>query len=192
MQGLRYQPFYCEENIWHLCREPRVAGGDKRVLFISNYSRCVALWNARMAAPREAIFWDYHVVMLAREVNWQVWDLDTRLPMPCQAEDYFAATFDACPQSYRPLFRLLDAQHYLDCFTSDRRHMKHADGSFRAPPPQWPPLSDGAHNLDRFIDMSDGFLGQSLDLQGLYAELGLVQSRRSSKNSSTADVGRER
>jgi len=183
-----YQPYYCEENIWHLCRDPRFAGRECQVLFISNLQQSVAIWSARLAPPDEPVIWDYHVVLLCREGDWQIWDLDTRLAQPCAADAFLRASFRACHPRLKPLFRLIEADRYQDQFSSDRSHMRLAGGGFRQPPPPWPPIFDGVQNrLEGFIDMSDTFHGPVFDMAGLVAFLDRGdgdQSERSSKKSS--------
>src|SRR5690606_16532991 len=74
-----YCPFFCEENVWHLCAHPRGAAAGRRVVSIASPDRRVAMWGQKASRePRAAIAWDYHVVLLLRELGraWQVWDLD--------------------------------------------------------------------------------------------------------------------
>ncbi len=178
-----YCPFYCEENVWHLCAHPRVTGAERRVLFISNPNRRVAMWGQKAARdPNLPIAWDYHVVLLSRAPSrdWEVWDLDAKNPGPRSAADWLRDSFDAVgllPPLYAPRFRMLSCAAYRRHFRSDRRHMRLPDGSVRQPPPPWPeihgeppacaPADDGS-NLDRFIDTEDrGFLGDLFDLSQL-------------------------
>ena len=56
---------------------------------------------------------------------------------------------------------MVPAQKYLATFASDRRHMKRIDvegEEWLQPPPLWPSIKTDAaiHNLDSFIDMTDG------------------------------------
>lgn len=178
-----YCPYYCEENVWHLCADPRVAAADRRVLFISNPARCVAMWGQRAAPdPEQPIAWDYHVVLLLRPPAgaWEVWDLDALDPGPRAAEGWLLDSFDHArllPRRYAPRFRMVDAAQYRRHFRSDRRHMRRPDGTPMQPPPPWPairgeapacaPVDDGC-NLERFVDTADSsFLGQLFDLDEL-------------------------
>jgi protein N-terminal glutamine amidohydrolase len=182
-----YCPFYCEENIWQLCAHPRVAEAQRRVLFISNPERRVAMWGQRAAQdPELPLAWDYHVVLLLRRPGsgWEVWDLDACDPGPRAAEAWLRDSFDhvgLLPPRYTPRFRMIDADEYLRHFRSDRRHMRRPDGSVIQPPPPWPAilgeppacaLEDDGCNLERFIDTEDAsFLGQLFELDELRAWL---------------------
>ena len=107
-----YQAYYCEENIWRLCQQPQLQVHKSEVVFISNPRRTCALWYQRAAPyPTEPVVWDYHVILLTQTPDniWQVWDLDTLLGCPLQAEDYFSMTFGghhASQHSTRRVFAL--------------------------------------------------------------------------------------
>lgn len=140
-----YAPFYCEENIWHLCGERRFSDRRAVVVVVSNQSRTCALW-AQRAAPRalEPVIWDYHVILGVREPSgWVVWDPDTTLEAPTDLGAYLGATFLPLPSSLSalaPRFRLIAAARYRADFSSDRAHMRSSDGRWSAPPPAWPPI----------------------------------------------------
>jgi hypothetical protein len=170
-----YWPCYCEENVWHACGTPDVDARETVAMVISNAARTVAFGGQRAAPPGELLIWDYHVVVFRRvESVWQVFDPDCRLgPDPC-AERWLAASFPALEASqaaYRPLFRWVPAELYRRELRSDRSHMRTGDGWQSSPPP-WPPIGEGT-NLMRFVDMSDAFLGEVLDLESLRTRLGL-------------------
>jgi hypothetical protein len=157
-----YQPFYCEENVWHLCQHALVAGFARSAVFLANPSGGFVMWQQR-AAPRAGrpIFWDYHVVLLTHDPP-RIWDLDTLLPCPIAAGDYLRQSFSqALPEAYTPRLRVVDADEYVRTFASDRAHMRRPDGSFERPPPPWAPIgAPGAPStLRRFIDMRDPFVG---------------------------------
>lgn len=179
-----YCPYYCEENIWRLCAHAMVADSDRRVLFISNESRRVAMWGQKAARdPKLPIAWDYHVVLLLRRAAppspWEVWDLDAEEPGPRPALRWLSESFDGVgllPPIYAPRFRMISCAEYRRHFRSDRRHMRLPDGSPRQPPPPWPAIMgeppafapDDGSNLERFIDTRDpSFLGRLFDLPGL-------------------------
>jgi protein N-terminal glutamine amidohydrolase len=171
---VRYCPFYCEENVFHLAQEPLLAGRPREVIFISNADRACAVWHQRAAArPGWPILWDYHVVLLAGS-PWEVWDLDTTLGMPMPAPEYLRRSFrDGVPEEYRPRFRVVEAEAFVAAFASDRSHMRLPGGRWRKRPPPWPPIgAPGAEpNLMRFVDMNAAFLGEVLDLRGMLARV---------------------
>ncbi len=176
-----YWPYYCEENIWHLCGhlEPEVA--EALAVVISSESRRVAVWHQRAAGhPDEPIVWDYHVILLERrESTWWARDPDSLLPAPISATDYLRASFPPLPpglSEHRPIFRLIDSAGYRGGLRSDRSHMRKADGGWQSPPPPTPCI--GQHplpgsNLMDMVDMRSDFPGQVCDLSGLDRLLGL-------------------
>ncbi|MGQ0505737.1 MAG: hypothetical protein ACT4TC_10500 [Myxococcaceae bacterium] len=128
-----YTPLYCEENVWRLAE--RFPAGD--VWVISNLTHTVALAKQKATADGWVV-WDYHVVLA---VNGRVHDPDTRLPQPCPMTRYVTETFSTqsmLPEEYRSLVRVLPAGEFSRLFFSDRSHMKRPDGTWLAPPPQWP------------------------------------------------------
>jgi protein N-terminal glutamine amidohydrolase len=171
-----YTPYYCEENIWHLCQT--VAAADKKVVFISNPRRQCFLWHQR-ACPEEnvPICWDYHVVLLGRdEQGWKIWDLDTRLPLPMNACEYLYRTFvhvGKAHPDWDPLFRLVDEKVFVMHFSSDRSHMLDVAGNWTQPPPPWECIGKGKpNNLHDFIDMQGTTFGAVLDLTQFQQWLG--------------------
>lgn len=168
----RYCPFYCEENVWHLCADPRVGSGLHEVWVISNLQRSVALCRQRAGdPPLGLVVWDYHVVLASSsDDGWRVWDLDTTAGLDLPAQQWLEATFLPVPDAFRPRFRVLDAQRYRQVLASDRRHMKKPDGAWLQPPPRWPSIGEG-HNLDRLTDLATPFEGQLFDLVQLRARL---------------------
>ncbi len=167
---MRYQPFYCEENVFHLAREPILEGRPREVVFISNEARSCPMWHQR-AAPRAGwpILWDYHVVLLCG-APWEVWDLDTTLGMPVPAADYLRRSVrEGLGDDLEPRFRVVPAADFARVFCSDRAHMRDAGGRYKKPAPPWPPIAppDTEPNLMRFVDMVAPFLGEVLDLEGL-------------------------
>ena len=163
-----YAPYYCEENIWHLCQEKDFQNVDRKVVLISNLRRQCALWNqrARMGLG-EPVLWDYHVIMLFESNGWQVFDLDTLLETPTPAEKYIECTFgdDRTPEDFLPMFRVMDADEFVRVFSSDRSHMLTADGRWQVEPPSWPAIvRDGKSNLMELIDMQNPSVGTVMDL----------------------------
>jgi hypothetical protein len=173
----RYQPFYCEENVFHLAREPELAARPRAVVFISNPERACAVWHQRAAErPTSAILWDYHVVLLVA-APWEVWDFDTVLGLPVPAADYLRRSFHrdlpGLPDQHHPCFRVVDAEVFTATFASDRSHMRSAGGRYQQPPPPWPPIGEpgAVSNLMRFADVTAPFLGEVIDLGGLLARV---------------------
>jgi hypothetical protein len=164
-----YQPFYCEENVWHLCQRPELTGRAS-ALFISNANRTCALWNQRAANPGDPVVWDYHVVAVSL-AEGLIWDLDTRLPLPVPLRAYLDGTFTKdprLPDALAPLFRLIDGSEYVASLVSDRSHMLNDEGEYREPPPAWDPIgAERADTLQRFIDMEAETIGEVLTLSEL-------------------------
>jgi hypothetical protein len=149
----RYAAFYCEENVWWLAREPRFAAAE--VVVISNRARTVAM-DAQRAGEGRPLVWDYHVVLAVPGAGGvEVWDLDTTLGLPVLGARWLEASFDpGWPARFAPRFRPMPAERYVAELASDRRHMRAKNGRWRAPPPEWPIIGGGAHELDRMIDVS--------------------------------------
>lgn len=165
---LKRQPYYCEENAWHLCQEALFGDRPRHVVFISNLERELPMWNQK-AGRGKAIVWDYHVIVLAEDPV-EIWDVDTLLGLPVDLADYVGGSFHPeMPEPYQPLFRLVEANVFVDIFASDRSHMQRPDGSFLKPPPNWPMLGKpgDSSNLMHFIDMRLPFVGEVLSLDEL-------------------------
>ncbi|MEA3639579.1 MAG: hypothetical protein VBE63_06510 [Lamprobacter sp.] len=174
---LRYQPFYCEENIWWLCAEPPPAVCLEQVIFIASPCGLCPIAEQRAADADGVAWWDYHCVGL--DAERRIWDLDSRLSLPVAASSWLDRSFpqaDDWPTPLQPLFRLIPRAAYLQDFRSDRSHMRNADGSWMQPPPPWSCIgfsysSDpDSSRLDRYRDLSkhEG-PGVVLDLAGLRA-----------------------
>ncbi|MEQ9323999.1 MAG: hypothetical protein RIF41_32845 [Polyangiaceae bacterium] len=176
--GHRYQPFYCEENVWWLLQHPDCAGHERFALFISNAARQCPVW-AQKAAPEDGLaVWDYHVIAIVRRQRVEAWDLDTRLGMPVPLEHYLALTWPRVAPTappFAPRFRLVAAEVFLTTFCTDRGHMRGEDGWLHPPPP-WPPprAREGTQgNLMRFVDLDAPFAGEVMDLVGLKRRFGI-------------------
>ncbi len=168
----RYQARYCEENAWHLCQTAPLRDAAPHVIVVSNESRHVAMWSQRAAPADAPIVWDYHVFVVANTDGWQVWDLDCRVGMPLTVGAYAQATFATVgiqPVEFDPVFRIATADEYRSGLRTDRSHMRANDGSWLAPPPQWPLISPAEHgsNLLRFVDMADDIAGDRATLPQL-------------------------
>lgn len=184
---MRYQPFYCEENAYHLCLSSALAGRERRVVFVTGPLGACVMWHQRAAKkPGRHLFWDYHAFVVAKD-PWEVWDFDTTLdappnhrpnkldfaPIPVPASRYFAESFcvDRLPVELQPLFRVIDADTYARTLSSDRSHMLTQEGRYQRPPPPWPMIQKPgvAMNLHRFIDMDDPFVGERMEMSELVA-----------------------
>jgi protein N-terminal glutamine amidohydrolase len=166
MKPFAYCAYYCEENAFHLCADERLGPGPRAVLFITNAHRTVVMRGQRVAGHREELaMWDYHVVVLAERATIEVWDLDTLHGVPLPLAKYLELSFPPMPARYAPSFRLVEATEFRATFATDRRHMRSSDGFAKRPPP-WDPPGDG-HNLDRFLDLDDPFVGKRLGLTAL-------------------------
>ncbi len=160
---LKYCPFYCEENIWHLCQEDSLLPFDRKVLFISNPKQCITMMKQKAGSP---VYWDYHVVLLFRDDGWKIADLDTLLSFPCPTEEYLSKSF--APNN-PPLFRIIDVTDFVKHFKSDRRHMIDHNGKFLQPPPPWDTVGKGEFTLWDFIDFEQTEHGQLYNLNEMYA-----------------------
>jgi protein N-terminal glutamine amidohydrolase len=140
-----YTPHFCEENIWKLAQALITQGCDPetlQVLFLSNRKRQVALAWQKMSPPGRLLVWDYHVILQAvMNEELYVFDFETRLGFPCQAEWYFRKTLPevlVLLRDLRPSVRIIPAATYLEQFCSDRSHML---GEVEPEDfPSWPPI----------------------------------------------------
>ena len=175
---LRYQPYWCEENVWHLL-DGRLAARERAfAVFVSNPTRSVAMWAQRAAlVPGTPVVWDYHVVAVVEHgEGYEVWDLDSsegrRLPMERWLEVSFEAT-KVLPEQLWPQFRVVDAERYLQVLASDRSHMRDSAGALIRRAPPWPPIGERAHsNIDQFIEMESEFEGDVFDLEAFRRRFG--------------------
>ena len=171
---MRYQPFFCEENIWHLAGDAELAGRNTLVAVISNPARSCLLMGQRAGGAEGYVVWDYHVVLCAELAGaWEVWDLDATYGCPVSATVWLNLTFPLggrLPAQYEPLFRVLSGAAYRALLNTDRRHMRAPDGTWRAEPPSWPVIGSGSNLMD-FVDMERAFEGEVLDLDALRSRL---------------------
>jgi len=142
-----YTKQYCEENVYLLCKKFLEEYPDlpSYAVFISNPTRTVAVWQQALEGYDEntPVVWDYHVVLFVEcGQRPYIYDLDTRLPFPCEASYYAAQSFH--PQGlirpqFRQKFRVIPAKDFVEGFASDRTHMKVAStNKWLAVPPSYP------------------------------------------------------
>jgi protein N-terminal glutamine amidohydrolase len=167
----RRHPFYCEENVWHLCRDGFLGPRGGFVIAIAGLHECFAMWHQRAGAgPDGFVAWDYHVIAIS--ADRQVWDVDSTLGAPVAASEYFRRSFRrSAPMPLRPRFRVIDSSEYVRALVSDRSHMRRADGTYAQPPPPWDPIgAPGAEpSFARFIDLSDPTFGPVVELPEIRA-----------------------
>ncbi|MDX9724384.1 MAG: hypothetical protein RBU37_26790 [Myxococcota bacterium] len=179
---MRYQAYFCEENIWHLCQDSRVQPFAPLVLFVSNEGGCCELYAQRLAKPGGAVRWDYHVILMTLGSAPLIWDLDSVMPFPTDAHAYLRSTFlPETPGVYRARFRLLLGEHYLRHFCSDRSHMRDGSGWLKPAPP-WPPIlaREGVERwwLSALLDFRRPSPGKLMELSDLLAFLALSANKK--------------
>lgn len=183
----RYQAFFCEENVWHLCADPAIPDPIRAAVFISNAARAVAVAQQRIAPiPGFPVVWDYHVVMASRPADdaaWRVWDLDSTLPMGAALDLWLDESFGGAwgfGEQHAPRFRVIEALAFRSALQSDRSHMRDDDGTWIQPPPPWPTIGEaGGTNLMRFVDMDDDVAGTVTTREGLAAVLASTAAQSS-------------
>lgn len=197
----RYQPFYCEENIWWLCESLGaseaaavtviIMAGSGELGELEPDGPSLLMWEQRAAEPGEALLWDYHVAAWERRAGL-IWDLDSRLSCPCPAREYLARSFPHSAAGIRrwaPRFRLVPAAVYLAELKTDRRHMRGPAGGLLAPPPAWDPPGAPGSNLEAWVDLrgdggEDDGPGERVDFATLWrrtAPGGQVHEQRKSQ-----------
>ena len=126
-----YTALFCEENIWHLANnliQQGVHPSELSVVFISNKHQQTAIFNQQSAEPDTPVIWDYHVVLLKKSsTECLIYDFDSYSNFPSVAEHYLKISFPdekRIPEEYQAYYRLIDAQTYINLFSSDRSHMQ--------------------------------------------------------------------
>ena len=125
-----YTSLFCEENIWKLIQFLK---SDKNniepldVLFVSNKSKSVVLFEQKSAIANQPVIWDYHVILTARiNNNVYVLDFDSHCEFPLLINEYFYRTFPAASnvsEKYLSLIKPIKSDDFLKHFFSDRSHM---------------------------------------------------------------------
>lgn len=164
-----YAACYCEENTYLLIRRLAEQHGSDGLyaVFVSNPERRTPIWRQRAASAAAGpggccVCWDYHswAVRTRRsgeEGGSLVYDLDTTLePFPVPFAVYRREALRPCAGPAR-LYRIVPAREMLASFSSDRSHMRTADGGWTAAPPAWAPIRgsgvDDSNTLPAFLDM---------------------------------------
>lgn len=163
-----HTPFYCEENVYLLCKKlcsigiADTQGSDLFVVFISNENKQIPLWHQKASNRADGvILWDYHVICVQKKDGdtHLVWDLNSSLPFPCPLATYVSETVRPSFQlfsEFQRFFRVVHAPLFLRHFASDRRHMKDSEGNWTAQPPAYEPIvsEDGSvHNLNEYNEI---------------------------------------
>ena len=191
---MRYCPYFCEENIWHLAQDDVVKDGervishdDRRVVFVSNENRAVPM-DHQKAGQGSVVVWDYHVVLFAlARSGWQCWDLDHDKGAPRDVAAWLKDSFLIGPalEAYRqltrqdfeaPRFRVIAAPELVDELASDRSHMIDGKGRRAQPFPDWPAIGqahDDKHNLMRFVDTRAAWHGEVMSYDELRLHYGM-------------------
>ncbi len=155
-----YTENFCEENIWHLCQHPGLAGLAKKVLIVSNSNRNCPFGFQKSSKDRDPVWWDYHVILLASDQgkNW-VYDFDSALQIPSLLEDYLGFTFQNShnwPEGDLPFFKVIESSLYVNAFFSYRSHMIDPEGNWICTPPRWPLIRNNENlPLPDLLDFSE-------------------------------------
>jgi hypothetical protein len=168
-------PFFCEENVWLLCRDAPWVSRLWAVV-VTSPSGAVAMWSQRAAAA-DPIVWDYHVVAVVEADDGGVFvvDSDCRdgpvLPLSAWLEASFRA---GVRDDLLPRFRVMPAAVYVEALASDRSHMRDDAGAPIQPFPMWPPPHpDRPPTLARLVDIDDDIAGVVVDVDGLAGAFGV-------------------
>jgi hypothetical protein len=133
-----YTAYFCEENAWLIAERLRDQGRQLEaieILLFTNPNESVLLHEQRGAPPGQPLIWDYHVVVRLRADRDVIIDPDSRLELPCDAQEYLRKTFAdqaRLAPGLRTRVRVIPASAYLERFHSDRSHMRGqiADSAF--------------------------------------------------------------
>ncbi|MCU7799742.1 MAG: hypothetical protein KZQ70_06265 [gamma proteobacterium symbiont of Lucinoma myriamae] len=146
-----YTALFCEENIWqliHSLSSDSIAMNKMWCLIITNPAQKIPLLNQQAASQKQAVIWDYHVILLA-SINHQpvIFDFDTSLGFVTPLDEYLRHTFIfsdkepvKLPEELIPYIRKIPAESYLNNFYSDRSHMLNQITASEYPP--WPVINE--------------------------------------------------
>lgn len=160
IKEFKYSANYCEENIWHLCKNPELAHFSKIVLIVSNSARYCPFRFQKSINDYEVVWWNYHVILLASNLESSlIFDFDSTLPVPISGMEYLQKTFrkhEDWTTEHLPCFKAINADDYLTSFVSDRSHMKDSDGNWLSEPPKWQLIgNNGDLPLPALLDFSE-------------------------------------
>ena len=181
IKEFKYSANFCEENIWHLCKNPALADFSKKVLIVSNSRSYCPFRFQKSINNDETVWWNYHVILLASKSGTTlVYDFDSMLPVPTSGIDYMKLTFGETinfPSEQLPCFKAIEADEYLNSFVSDRNHMKHSDGNWLSAPPQWPIIGkNGDLPLPALMDFSQSSKERIFSLEEMMALVALLST----------------
>lgn len=157
----KYQPFYCEENIWHAAERASALN----VLWISNRQRRVLMMHQKAGSP---VLWDYHVVL--ETTDGHIFDFDTTL-VDTETCRYLSSSFPVTGQHrFAPMFRVVPASEFRRVFFSDRSHMSHVgEGAVSVPP--WNAIgADRGNCIVDFCNIDREEPGRWMSYEELYAD----------------------
>lgn len=179
IKEFKYSANFCEENIWHLCKNPALADFSKKVLIVSNRTSYCPFRFQKSINNDEIVWWNYHVILLASKVGstW-VYDFDSTLPMPTSGMEYMNLTFgrtERLTPGQLPCFKAIEASDYLNSFVSDRSHMKDSEGNWLSIPPKWPIIGkNGDLPLPALMDFTASGSERIFSLEEMMALVALL------------------
>jgi len=172
----RYQPYFCEENVLQLLKSVDLLGYERRVVFISNANKTVAMWGQRAGRaenPENPVVWDYHVVLLL-PTEGLILDLDNREKFVWSIQEWLAHSFrNDISERFLPMFRVIPRIEFESKFSSDRSHMLNPETGkpLQSFPPWDAPFNSSlGMNLMKWVEMDnsrDSIGGVVVDRNGL-------------------------
>ncbi|CAJ0834213.1 4373_t:CDS:2 [Entrophospora sp. SA101] len=156
-KDLIYTKCYCEENIYHLCKEFLLDEKNEDykegiyVCFISNEDKVVPLFRQSSSELENGlVLWVNIMIRLSCNINIK---RETKVNF-FEKENKIAIIGEFKMSKYP---RLIPGETFVKVFASDRSHMIDKDGMWNSPPPNYPPISNQEFtmNLDLFISMTE-------------------------------------
>eukprot|EP00922_Rhytidocystis_sp_ex-Travisia-forbesii_P047837 GHVS01071337.1.p1 GENE.GHVS01071337.1~~GHVS01071337.1.p1 ORF type:complete len:260 (+),score=10.94 GHVS01071337.1:434-1213(+) len=129
-------------------------GSDAYAVFVSSQSGYVGMLQQKAGDSSRDYFiaWDYHVFFIERlhsntgeDETCRVYDFDCCLGFCVDFNLYIQRSFGGAQLLLlnslpSPLFRVMSAECFIQCFSSDRSHMRTSLTEWLAPPPPYPPI----------------------------------------------------